>query len=124
MAKYANQKTIVTHNDSNDIAKRLAKQGRFAYHIVINDYDSQAMKELSESGYKLYSYLSKNLNGYEFDLSRADTCNYTGISSKSYDRAVQELINKRFLIPCPGRSNHFDFYVIGGDGTVINTDPD
>lgn len=121
MAKYPNQKTIVTHNESSNIAKQLSNQGKYGYHVVINQYDSAAMKELSESGYKLYAYLNKNLNGYEFDLSRIDVISYTGISNKSYDRAIAELIDKRFLIPCPNRNNCFDFYVVGGDGTVINT---
>lgn len=121
MAKYPNQKTIITHNNSGDVAKRLADQGKYGYHVVINDYDSQAMRELSNCGYKLYAYLCKNLNGYEFDLSSVDATRYTGISTNSYDRAVKELIEKRFLIPCPRRNNHFDFYVVGGDNTIVNT---
>lgn len=121
MAKYPNQKTITTHNDSSDVAKRLSDQGKYGFHIVVNDYDSQAMKELSPCAYKLYRYLNKNLNGYTFDLSSVDVANYTGISQNSYDRAVKELIEKRFLIPCPRRNNHYDFYVVGGDNTIINT---
>ena len=120
MAKYPNQKSITTHNNSSEIAKKLANQGRYGFHVIVNAYDSQAMRELSESGYKLYAYLCKNLNGFEFDLSRADVISYTGIASKSYDRAIKELIEKRFLVPCPRRSNHFDFFVVGGDSTVIN----
>ena len=122
MAKFPNQKTITSRNNSADIAKKIADQGRYGFHVVVNQYDSAAMKELSHCGYKLYQYLCKNLNGFTFDLSAVDAINYTGISANSYDRAVKELIEKRFLIPCPKRNNAFDFFVVGGDNTIITTD--
>lgn len=57
-----------------------------------------AMKDLTKIGaFKLWMYLSKNQDGYEFDLSCAD-CGTWGIKKDTYHNAVNELINKGYLI--------------------------
>lgn len=67
-----------------------------------------AMIDLKGESFKLWCYLTKNQNGYEFALSKVDAIKW-GIGSKSsYDRAVAELIEKKYLVETS--SNHFDFY--------------
>ena len=56
-----------------------------------------ASRELSEKGFKLYIYLISNQDGYVGGLSKVDVVTKTGISDSSYNRAVNELIEKGFL---------------------------
>ena len=72
------------------------------------------MRELSGSGYKLYAYIRRHLDGHVFALSKADVKSYTGISGSSYDRSVAELIDKRFLVPHPFMQNRYEFFLVGG----------
>lgn len=48
------------------------------------------MQDLSNSAFKLWVYLAKNQNHYEFDLSAADAEQW-GIPKTSYYRARNEL---------------------------------
>lgn len=57
-----------------------------------------AMQLLKDTTFKLYMYLTSNADNYAFGLSRQDVIDNTGISSKSYDRAVQELIDRGYLV--------------------------
>lgn len=86
---------------------------------MINDWDSQAMRILKPSAYLLYRYLCKNADGYTFNLSPVDVQKYTGMSKRSYDDSVKELIEKRFLIANPTRQDAYDFYLVGGGSTSI-----
>lgn len=113
--RFKNQKEINCHNDSAQRAKTL----NGGWHIMINDWDSQAMKILNPSAYLLYRYLCKNMDGYTFDLSPVAVKNYTGMGKSSYENAVKELIEKRFLISNPTRKDAYDFYLVGGGNTSI-----
>lgn len=58
---------------------------------------SDAMNDLTDKAFKLWCYLNKNQNDYNFYLSKTDALQY-GISNKSsYDRSVSELIEKGYL---------------------------
>lgn len=66
------------------------------------------MIDLKGETLKMWLYLSKNQNGYEFALSRVDAIKW-GIGSKSsYDRAIAELKEKGYLVETS--KNHYDFY--------------
>jgi hypothetical protein len=68
-----------------------------------------AMQTLNGSGLKLWLYLDKNQDGYRFELSRVD-CAKWGIKKDSYYSAVDELINKGFLVQDHYGSNMYWFY--------------
>ena len=58
---------------------------------------SRAMKELKPSTFKLWCYLNKNKDGYEFSLSQIAVQNFTGISRSSYLAGFKELYDKGYL---------------------------
>ena len=57
-----------------------------------------AMKNLSHGGFRLWVYLCRNKDGFEFGLSGAAVKEVTGISKTTYQNAVQELLNKGYLV--------------------------
>ena len=54
----------------------------------------RAADELSPSALKLYMYLAKNKDGYEFYFSSKDFCQLFNIVDKTYRNAKNELIAK------------------------------
>lgn len=85
-----------------------------------------AMKELSPNAYKLYMYFDLNQDGYTFALSFKDVHNVTGMSDKTYHKAINELIEKKYLVQIKDSSNQFMFYdgTVGGVGLVETTGRD
>ena len=69
-----------------------------------------AMLDLKGETFKLWCYLGKNQSNYEFALSKADALTWGLGSKSSYDRAVKELIEKRYLVETS--PNHYDFFEI------------
>lgn len=69
----------------------------------------QAMSELSGVGLSLWLYLSKNQNGYKFELSPADAIKW-GIKRSSFYRAFEELQKLGYIDKVSG--NEFLFYEI------------
>ena len=57
-----------------------------------------ALKSLSPNTFKLWAYLNLNADGYEFGLSRKDTMEICGFGSNTFTSAVNELIEKGFLV--------------------------
>lgn len=90
MELYNNQKAIRVVRAEMNAARRYA---RFDWDALEN-----AMNTLSHGGFRLWIYLCRNKDGYEFALSRKAAMEATGISKPTYLNAVQELIAKRFLI--------------------------
>lgn len=72
-----------------------------------------AVMNLSHSGLKLWLYLNKNQNGFKLVLHFQATVPF-GITSKSmYDRAVQELEKKGYLVKRENPESdgtNYDFY--------------
>lgn len=58
----------------------------------------KAMNALTPIAYKLWCYLNVNQNEYEFDLSSIDVRPKCNIGRSSYYAAVNELIEKGYLI--------------------------
>lgn len=77
------------------IAKTKSEKGEFT--CINIKAMSQAMRDLTSSGFKLWCYLNKNKDGYELSLSPAAVTNFTGISRSSYLKAFKELYNKNYL---------------------------
>lgn len=51
----------------------------------------EAMRTLSKGGFELYMYLISNIHNYKFGLGATPVGNATGMSPKTYQRAVAEL---------------------------------
>lgn len=68
------------------------------FSSVERDFKYNAMRTLTNGGYKLWSYFTDSKNGRRIGLSHRDVGKLTGISKSTYDRAVKELIEKGFLI--------------------------
>ena len=85
-----NQKTI-------KLARRTPRDSEHLYAMTNIDALQAAMQALNGSGLKLWLYLNKNQDGYRFELSRVE-CAKWGIKKDSYYSAVQELIDKGFLV--------------------------
>ena len=95
-----NQKTVKVQKEKSN------KENKYAIYNL--DALNIAMIDLKGESFKLWCYLNKNQQGYEFALSKVDAIKW-GIGSKSsYDRAVKELIEKRYLVETS--TNHYDFY--------------
>ena len=58
-------------------------------------------------GLKLWLYLAKSQDGYEFGLSQK-ACENWGIKKDSYYRGKEELIEKRYLVPLEDGRYRFD----------------
>ena len=97
-----NQKTV-------KLAPRTKRDSEHLYSMNNLDALQMAMKTLNGSGLKLWLYLNKNQDGYRFELSRVDCANW-GIKKDSYYKAVEELIQKGFLVQDHFGSNLFWFH--------------
>ena len=110
-ATVANQKTIKVQKEKTDKSN--------LYTITNLDALQSAMIDLKGETLKMWLYLNKNQNGYEFALSRVDAIKW-GIGSKSsYDRAIAELKEKGYLVETT--SNHYDFYEKPKEETIYIT---
>lgn len=98
MITYPYTKNIIISSDDNlnNISITLNRDQIFA-----------ASRCLTPSGFKLYIYLILNESGSELALSRADVCDKMSMGSSSYTNAVNELLEKQYLIPLGG--NKFIF---------------
>lgn len=78
--------------------------------------NKMALKELSPNAYKLYMYFDLNQHNYTFALSYKDVHEYTGMSDKTYQKSVNELIDKGYLVQSEIK-NQYIFYdgKINGD---------
>ena len=97
-----NQKTV-------QLATRTKRDAENLYSMNNLDALQTAMQVLNGSGLKLWLYMNKNQDGYKFELSRVD-CAKWGIKKDSYYSAVEELINKGFLVQDHYGSNVYWFH--------------
>lgn len=109
MITVPNQKVITVLKEKCD------KHNRYALYNI--DALHYAMQDLKGETFKLWCYLGKNQDEYEFALSKVDAINFGVGSKSSYDRAVKELIEKKYLVETS--PNHYDFYERPQDDEVI-----
>lgn len=83
--------------------------------------NKMALKELSPNTYKLYMYFALNQNDFVMALSYVDVYNVTGMSEKTYHKAVKELIDKGYLVKEEDKKNQYIFYdgKIDGEYRVV-----
>lgn len=96
---FANQKRITVQKEVCD--------NQNLYTVINIDSLREAMINLNRgSSLKLWIYLAKNQNGYQFDLSAVD-CAEWGMKVDSYHSAVKDLKKKGYLQET--KPNHFIF---------------
>ena len=77
------------------------------YYIVNKSANRLAMKELTKSGFYLYTYFLQNDNGYVGVLRRTHVMKVTGLSKSSYYDALAELIKYGYLVDA---EDGYEFY--------------
>lgn len=98
--RYFNQQSVTAHYEFSHKKEE--------YFKLDKRKNNRAMRELSGIAYKLYIYLSQIGNKQTAFISGSDFLKQTGISTRSYAPAKQELIQKRYLIL--REDGDFDFY--------------
>ena len=97
----ANQKVIEIH--------KINSKGKFILDIEAN---KQAMQNLSPQAYMLYMHFILNIPGYREALSIKNITEITSLSERSYYKAINELIEKNYLVKEPNLdfSDYYGFY--------------
>lgn len=74
--------------------------------------NKQALRELSLAAYALYMHFVLNIPGYQEALSIKSLTESTALSAKTYYKAVNELIEKQYLVKEPNQyfSEYYGFY--------------
>lgn len=95
-----NQKTIKVNKEICD------KQHLYA---AINlEAMSKAMNDLSGEEFKVWCYFAKNQNGYQFELSAKAVKEFAGTSEKTYQRSIQRMKDKGYLVQISGNVYQFN----------------
>lgn len=102
MTTVPNQKTITVQKEICD--------SQHIYTAINLNALQTAMIDLKGETFKLWCYIAKNQNDYTFALSFVDAVKWGVGSKSSYDRAVDELKRKGYLVKTTG--NHYNFYEI------------
>lgn len=88
--------------------------------INLEAIDYAAIHLKSVGTFKLWLYIAKNQNQYEFALSRAAFLQWSGVSGGTYQSAVTELKNLHYLTPNPKQKNKWIFHEIPDVPKEIN----
>ena len=103
MERNANQKKITIHRPT--YKKNFLSVGREHWHQVAN------LDGNSKAPLILYLYLMDNENNFEKLFSPADMVNLFGMSKKTWERAMEVLIENNIVVHKVGEAdNNFHFY--------------
>ena len=118
MITYPNQRVVYTKE--NAMPKNNNNQ-----HFVVLDCETMenAMGNLTPTTFFVWIYLNENKNGYEYALSTADICARTKLSLSTAKKAINELIEKRYLVLQPNKTKHYDFYATPQENTTSKVVP-
>ena len=72
--------------------------------------DEAARRLQSKGGFKLYMYLAKNQDKYNFNLSSSDFMQWSGLGYTAYTSAFEELVAEKYLILKEGTETIYIFY--------------
>ena len=87
-----NQRVLTIHKEPTD------KEHKYTCNNL--EAMGEAAKRLqSKGGFKLYMYLAKNQDKYNFALSSTDFCAWSGLGLAAYRTAFGELEKEGYLIP-------------------------
>ena len=97
-----NQKVIVTHKATSD-------KENF-YGIFNIEATSKAAQNLSDRAFKLWTRMNLHQDTHRYGLSPVEVEKSFGITDKRYRSAVNELIEKGYLVRSEQQKNLFHFY--------------
>lgn len=98
-----NQRTIIVYKSPTN------KQNLYAT-LNLSALDEAASQIKSEGGFRLYIYLAKNQNNYNFVLSSSHFQQWSGCGKTAYTTGFNELVEKGYLVPNPKVKNGFIFH--------------
>ena len=97
-----NQRTIKVGKSTTDKAHKYTMNNLEAL--------AEASKNLQTlGGFKLYMYLAKNQDDYEFALSSADFKEWSGLGYRAFTTAFEELIKKGYIVPLNNKFSRYFF---------------
>lgn len=99
---YSNQKIV-------RIGNREKRDAQHIYSTMNIEAMQEAMMELKGETFKLWCYLNKNQEGYQFELSQKE-CEKWGIKKDAYYAAVKKLVELGYLVPIEEGSNIYVFF--------------
>ena len=99
---YSNQKIV-------RIGNREKRDAQHIYSTMNIKAMQEAMMELKGETFKLWCYLNKNQEGYQFELSQKE-CEKWGIKKDTYYAAVKKLVELGYLVPIEEGSNIYVFF--------------
>lgn len=98
-------------NQRNITIKKEKADKNNLYSINNLDALNQAAFVLqSKGGFKLYIYLAKNQDKYNFDLSSHAFLEWSGLGYTAYTTAFKELVDEGYLVLKPGTETVYTFY--------------
>lgn len=103
MDKYPNQRNITVKKEKCD------KYNLYTTNNL-SAIDQAAGKLTSKVGFKLYIYIAKNQNNYNFNLSSAEFFKWASCAKTAYDSAVHELQDKGYLVKKQNTKDYYIFY--------------
>lgn len=103
---FPNQKQIKINRDL--VKKNTAKFFLCAYQ----DNLSEAMKNLTHTGFKVYLALMFNRDGYSIEFSPAYVSQITGMCQDTARKGLKELEKKQYLIPANEKKTQYNFYEV------------
>lgn len=103
MPKVPNQREITVAKEPTD-KKHLYTANNLAA------LDEAAKRLQSKGGFKLYMYLAKNQDKYNFNLSSTDFLLWSGLGYTAYTTAFSELAEEGYLIQKEGTETVYTFY--------------
>ena len=98
-----NQRVLTIHKEPTD------KQHKYTCNSLHTLLESTKRLQ-SKRGFKLYMYLAKNQDKYNFALSSSDFCNWSGLGIAAYRTAFEELEKQGYLIINGSSTNNYIFY--------------
>ena len=102
-ASVPNQRNITVHKAKAD------KQHLYT-PINLNALDNAVNRLKSLAGIKLFLYIAKNQDKYNFYLSSSDFMAWAGVGRAAYNSAFDELVKEGFLIKKFGDTTTYYFY--------------
>ena len=107
MARSTNFISVSGNQKVVEIRKVNPKKGK----ILDIASNKQAMQELSLAAYMLYMHFMLNIPGYQEALSIKNLTETTALSAKTYYKAVDELIEKGYLVKDPTNVQFKEYYI-------------
>ena len=106
------QKVVTIHKTACDKSN--------VYATINVESARKASKNLTDAGRLLWMYLAMNADGYTFALSNTAVTEQWNIERKRYNKAVNELVEKGYLV-CRGGKN-YDFIECPDASIVLKED--